>query len=314
MNVQLGMYKIMNDCFLSSNDARRNMLTQGVVLWYTQLDKKEGPDSYKLHSISLSELAPTRKVFEELNKTENKVFEERLITFLNQFVGMLNLESVPFEETSETSESTKSTYVSGSFHFWGGVGMIIPPKVEVVVSFTQIYPSLFVKKKNANNEIFIEESPWNLNWETNDKNFFTINGETLTKIEGGDLEVEPDSPEADGNLEKGDESKDIEDYSFKIKDKDLFCLNVATTFYNGFGDQQSGSLSKDRFSEAVVDLNQLLGQAKYQDLDLQVQEALAKCSVVLQMPYIAPQADMLVYVSFADDDKGTDNILMSSCC
>ena len=102
-------------------------------------------------------------------------------------------------------------------------------------------------------------------------------------------------------------------------------MNVATSFFDGVGKQQSGQVSKTRYEESMEVMNELQKThgggtstpVPFQKLEVQVQDAFGHCDVVLQMPYIAPMADMLVYVNFNSNEGGdsrTDNILMSSCC
>jgi len=50
---------------------------------------------------------------------------------------------------------------------WQGCEMTMPEKCEIILSFSQVYPSLFIKRKGTDNEIFIEEYPWNVNYVAN---------------------------------------------------------------------------------------------------------------------------------------------------
>ena len=158
MNVQMGAFQILNDNFLYSNDSRREMLTEGSIMWFAKNEK----DEKILRTFGISNLIPSRlKILKQDNALFNiKAIQYEIVGFLNQLTKVLN-----GGLTKLTSDfDPKLTIVPNSLHVWGGVGMIIPPQVQVVISFSQIYPTLFIRKKEGENEVFVEESPWNINW------------------------------------------------------------------------------------------------------------------------------------------------------
>ncbi|WP_103071565.1 hypothetical protein [Aquimarina sediminis] len=58
-------------------------------------------------------------------------------------------------------------------HFWQGCEMAIPKNSKIILNFNKPYPSVYVKKRESEDEIFIEENSWHVNYIA-DKGFLRV--------------------------------------------------------------------------------------------------------------------------------------------
>ncbi|TPN85138.1 hypothetical protein [Aquimarina algicola] len=227
MSTLMGIYKEYNEVFLNSNESRRAMLIDTGCL-FCQVNNE-------------------LKIYPLENYADNEKNAADLIEIVQNLV--------------------KDTNNIDHIHFWQGCEMAIPKRSEIVLNFNKTYPSVYIKKRESKDEIFIEENSWHVNYIA-DKGFLkVINDEHRNDFVGAILEDE--------------------------------ILSVKT---------HKVSISKKEYANRLNENTNL--QDDYQSINMQVLEALQKCDVVVQMPYIIPNADMLVKVSFKGSD--TEELILST--
>lgn len=231
-----GIYDLFNDAFLTSSHTRRAMLSDAGAVFFS---KKNSNGKKELEFFSLE------KCIENNQEEELKAKIQKIV------------------DTKEPSLETR-------LQLWQGCEMAMPENCEITLSFSQIYPALYIKKRNKNStdEIFIEEHPWNINYVANE-------GFLHHNMDNGPLKA----------LVKN-ELKQIKTHKVCI--------------------------TKNQFKE-IFDTNN--SDPEYQTIELTVLEALKKCDVVIQMPYINTRADILLKVSFQEkaEKDSKPEIILTTC-
>ncbi|MDC1162428.1 hypothetical protein OAT18_03190 [Tenacibaculum sp.] len=67
-------------------------------------------------------------------------------------------------EIDKLKDKIKTSYtIYNNVQWWRGCHAELPENCKVILSFDNIYPTLYVKKYNSNDEIFLEEQAWSMN-------------------------------------------------------------------------------------------------------------------------------------------------------
>ncbi|WP_109438755.1 hypothetical protein [Aquimarina sp. AU119] len=77
------------------------------------------------------------------------------------------------DELLELVKDKIENNTENDLYFWQGCEMAIPKNSKIILNFNKPYPSVYIKKKEGEDEIFIEENSWHVNYIA-DKGFLEV--------------------------------------------------------------------------------------------------------------------------------------------
>jgi len=164
--------------------------------------------------------------------------------------------------------STESLYV------WWGCHLSLPINTKVMLSFSKMYPNMYVKREKSredggSDEIFLEENPWSVNY-VYDKNM-------IQKVEEQGQIIKSNSGNVGTNKQQG-----------------------MMTFF-------SKNKSADTSSQQVKD-----SENSFKKVDIFVDAIVEDCEIIVMLPYMPPKADMLLTMKFDQNDENKEEVILTS--
>ncbi|WP_281991470.1 hypothetical protein [Aquimarina aggregata] len=142
MSSLIGIYDIFNEAFLMSSASRRSIFSDDGAVFFSKKNKEGG----------------------------------HILEFFSLEDCVKNNEEEELKDKLKTMVQTKEPGLDFHLQLWQGCEMTMPKGCKITLSFSQIYPSLYIKRIDNNDEIFIEEHPWNINYIA-DKDLLNYNNE-----------------------------------------------------------------------------------------------------------------------------------------
>ncbi|WP_271767584.1 hypothetical protein [Aquimarina algiphila] len=193
-------------------------------------------DTYNLMTIYFDLIPIYNDVF-LFNETSRRA----LVTYGCLFYYTKNntLKVIPMTDDITTIKNDLSKILNdigdeSSLHFWKGCGMRIPEECSITISFTKVYPNLYIKSKTSDDKIFLEEQPWNVslvyNGDDGDNESFLDIPNSLNPI--SHQIVTPNSDMKNTNIPKGNgESNAIKKNSLTVNKEMQDCDMVVELPY-----------------------------------------------------------------------------------
>ncbi|WP_271782631.1 hypothetical protein [Aquimarina algiphila] len=161
--------------FLDNLD-ESHLITENIA--YEAIIKKLNDKNLSRESFIISMVCDTYNlmgIYFDLIPIYNDVFlfneasRRALVTYgcLFYYTKSNTLKVIPMTDDVSTLKNDLSKILNdigdkSSLHFWKGCGMRIPEECNITISFTKVYPNLYIKSKTSDEKIFLEEQPWNV--------------------------------------------------------------------------------------------------------------------------------------------------------
>ncbi|MEM0999232.1 MAG: hypothetical protein AAGN35_19405 [Bacteroidota bacterium] len=288
----------IDKAFLKSTAARRAMVTTGSMIWYSdELDPDSSPRVNKFQIANVRDMSQPDDYSRDVKQFLEILLGNKIVTI----------------ETSDSRgkyQRTLAVKQKDVLYFWGGVGMVIPENVNLLLGFNQVYPEVHIVFNQENDtgerQVIIEEYAWDA--------IMLASPSMIDKNVPFDTreEVRKKFPEEWEDNITGQEFGEAPVHEFDSVRWGKLLNFEASTEKTGYIPTKVGA-----GADGLVRFNIVRDSSDFLDITVPIVPNTDECEINVVLPYAPPMANQLTRVTFGNgspnDDDPRDFMLLTTC-